>query len=151
MQFYRKAEAFSQLISFLISWSDDEISHSSYESAHKILEEAMNYGVKMNDWNESSVKNDIQTKIRIIQKFIIARNIVSTDPTNAKNILKEIRQDNEYLVAVQLGDFYSVALEAEHDKMEAVKLIEEMGEKHVHIEKYVSSHRIKEIYEATRT
>eukprot|EP00501_MAST-03F_sp_TOSAG23-6_P000179 GSMAST32.ASY1.ANO1.182.1 assembled CDS len=122
IQFYTKARSFAQLAAFYESCAAVEVDeYRDYEKALTALKSSLKYLGKLMKSREQAAANEdkvasIQRRCSIVERFIHARSLVKSDPTQMVSICEELLDTSRTDEAVQSGDIYALLIQCNHDE-----------------------------------
>ncbi|KRZ69257.1 Intraflagellar transport protein -like protein [Trichinella papuae] len=125
VQFYKKAQAHQQLISFYYIWAQTEIQENgNYEKAVEILRECL----EIFHQQASSVREieekliSIQRHVESIEQFLHLKKLYKVNQTEAIHFLEEMLRNEQKLI-IRLGDIYSLII-GYHLRQDSVEEVE---------------------------
>ncbi len=131
----------------MISWSSFEATDGEYELAHKWLLEAQRYS-KSNDGGDIMSEEEVQwvrKNLDALQIFQTAREVASTDRSQADALCKQIIKNHNKSDLLQLGDSYALLIQIQTHSNGALKLIKEMEKLGLSPSEYIESDAIEKI------
>ncbi|KRX55468.1 Intraflagellar transport protein -like protein [Trichinella sp. T9] len=113
VQFYKKAQAHEQLISFYYIWAQTEIQENgNYEKAVEILRECLEIfrqQVPNERDNEEKLISSIQSQLESIEQFLHLKKLYKVNQTEAIQFLEEMLKSEKKII-IRLGDIYSLII-----------------------------------------
>ncbi|XP_003373232.1 intraflagellar transport protein 140 [Trichinella spiralis] len=113
VQFYKKAQAHQQLISFYYIWAQTEIQENgNYEKAVEILRECLeNFRQQVPNERDKEEKliSSIQSQLESIEQFLHLKKLYKVNQTEAIQFLEEMLRSEKKLI-IRLGDIYSLII-----------------------------------------
>ncbi|OUC47687.1 hypothetical protein D917_06733 [Trichinella nativa] len=113
VQFYKKAQAQEQLISFYYIWAQTEIQENgNYEKAVEILRECLEIfrqQVPNERDNEEKLISSIQNQLESIEQFLHLKKLYKVNQTEAIQFLEEMLRSEKKII-IRLGDIYSLII-----------------------------------------
>jgi len=136
------------LARFYDSWAVVEIDeYGKYEKAISAWKNALKYAVKSNHEKKEEKKQQLESKIFLVNKFLKAKSLEQSDPEEMVRMLKNlIEKPIDY--ALRIGDVYAVLIKhyhKENNTSDAYQLIQELTEKGQQPEYYIEKTMIDEI------
>ncbi|KRZ08678.1 Intraflagellar transport protein -like protein [Trichinella zimbabwensis] len=125
VQFYKKAQAHQQLISFYYIWAQTEIQENgNYEKAVEILRECLeNFHQQASSVREIEEKLiSIQRHVESIEQFLHLKKLYKVNQTEAIHFLEEMLRNEQKLI-IRLGDIYSLII-GYHLRQDSVEEVE---------------------------
>ena len=141
VQFYSKAKAYEQLITFFIGWANLETGEGEYDNALKVLKEASKYGMKLHDYNDT----EINGRMKEIEMFIQAQHCASSDTSKSRLICTEL-VDGKRWGSVHPGDCYALLVQLAQDSESAYEVIEKMVQQDIDPTDYIEAGSVVNIY-----
>lgn len=141
-----KAGKYSVIVSLLTTWSEKEVFDGCYNMAYKWLEEAKNYGLKVENWSNTKENAEIERKLKDIKDFMYVRDLFQQGHVNqAKEMCLNILRRCD---TIMKGDCYGLIIEMETNCKLSYDLIQEMIRKSINPCDYIDISAIKYIYES---
>eukprot|EP00276_Gloeochaete_wittrockiana_P002244 CAMPEP_0184673476 /NCGR_PEP_ID=MMETSP0308-20130426/86689_1 /TAXON_ID=38269 /ORGANISM="Gloeochaete witrockiana, Strain SAG 46.84" /LENGTH=1407 /DNA_ID=CAMNT_0027120965 /DNA_START=36 /DNA_END=4259 /DNA_ORIENTATION=- len=152
IKFYTNAKAFDSLASFYDACAQVEIDeYRDYEKALGALREALKYMLKAKVSDKDDRVQSLQQRIFLVERFVQARKLVRSEPTEMVRICHDLLQQNEVETALRVGDVYALLIEFYYDQRnieQAYHLIEKMRERNIILSPYLDQEMVEKIYEA---
>lgn len=129
----------------MVSWSENEAVEGDYVIALRWLEEALEYGLKIDTWTSTEQYKTITEAMRQMKTFLKGRDFAATGSfQKARTICRSLLQDTAEFV--QVGDCYELLIEIEDDNEKAFGYIQEMKERNVDPEDFLDMQKLDFIY-----
>ncbi|GIL44704.1 hypothetical protein Vafri_2223 [Volvox africanus] len=157
ISFYTKATAWDSLANFYEACAQIEVDeYRDYEKALQAMREAAKYIAKSKSDDRDQRLAAISDRITVSERFVEARQLIATNPTEAlrvcEELLQTIPQDSQDLEAgIRIGDVYALMVEYWYEArqpMEAYKAIEAMRRRGIILSPYLDTRMVEDIYKA---
>ncbi|KAK2952539.1 putative Intraflagellar transport protein 140 [Blattamonas nauphoetae] len=146
---YQKAKAYDELVQFYESCAQVEIDeYLEYEKAMMALREALRYQKQSMSQFAQQKTEDISRRIKLIEKFIEAKDLEETNPVEMVSILQSLLNEPDIDHAVRMGDIYSQLIQHFHSvrNMEkAFNCLKKMIELDIQVGPYIEREVVEDI------
>jgi len=146
IQYYTKAKAFEQLAGFYEACAQAEIDeYRDYEKALGALKESIKYANKANN---DDLGTDLQQRVYVMERFVLARRSIKTDPQESEGICLKLLDSKETENAIRVGDCFALLIEYYHSVSrmeEAFDLMERMKSRRIVLNPYLERSMMDEI------
>ena len=155
VKFYSLAGAINQLADFYEMCAQVEMDdYRDYEKSLINLRECLKYLPKIKDVNREDKIANMETRIKIVEKFVDARRAVKTEPLTMIQICNQLLDMPDVEGAIRVGDVYAILIEYYHyqnnprSMQQAYNLIEKMTDRNIILNHYLDKGMLDRIYSA---
>ncbi|KAL4454946.1 hypothetical protein ABPG74_006328 [Tetrahymena malaccensis] len=150
--FYNKAKAYDNLAGFFDACSSVEIDeYRDYEKAAAALNEALKHAKKSTSESRDFRIEQLETKLNLVQKFVQARALFSSDPQQMKQICEDLLAQPGIDQSVRSGDIYAQIIEYYYQVKnfsQAFDYIKKMQQKRIILAPYLDQEMLQQILES---
>ena len=147
--YYTKAKAYESLAGFYEACAQVEIDeYRDYEKALGALKESVKWASKAGN---EGLGVDLQQRIYMMERFVLARRSIKTDPSESEDICLKLLDTKEIETAIRVGDCFALLIEYYYSVKrmeEAYDLMERMKARRIVLNPYLEKNMMDDICSA---